>query len=472
MQELGRNTARIGKALVVTVVLCFLMLLVSTVVLVGMSRTAVRTDEWISHTLEVKQALATLATTIAEAEAAQRGYLVTGDEAFLATFRAAQDAIPAQLLSLASLVAEDNVQLERLEAALTPAIERCFKAIGETLDLSRTADRNKIAQIVRGRGAAAMREINERIAEMDASESRTLLARRQQAAVIREQFIAGVSALVIVAGIFAVFALLSVRAYLKGLEQNRQRLAAYHADLEAKVAERTAELNRSTELAQRERNRAETLLTDVNHRVGNNLALVSSFLTMQQRALTSPEAVKALGAARTRVQAIASAHRKLRLGADFATVRANEVLGAVLDDIRAGIPADGRVQVHYDLAPLEIQARDAVSLGVLTSELVMNAVKHGFRGGEQGDVTVVFVGRNGETPYLEVSDDGVGYETDDERDDGRPDKASGGLGARIIDMVASQFGGRAQRSAKRDDPRRPGTRVRIDLPGLHVTDTA
>ena len=72
MQELGRNTARIGKALVVTVVLCFLMLLVSTVVLVGMSRTAVRTDEWISHTLEVKQALATLATTIAEAEAAQR----------------------------------------------------------------------------------------------------------------------------------------------------------------------------------------------------------------------------------------------------------------------------------------------------------------------------------------------------------------------------------------------------------------
>ena len=115
---------------------------------------------------------------------------------------------------------------------------------------------------------------------------------------IREQFIAGISALVIVAGIFAVSALLSVRAYLKGLEQSRQRLAAYHADLEAKVAERTAELSRSTELARRERNRAETLLTDVNHRVGNNLALVSSFLTMQQRALTSPEAVAGLASPR------------------------------------------------------------------------------------------------------------------------------------------------------------------------------
>ena len=470
MQELGRNTARISKALVVTVVLCFLMLLVSTVVLVGMSRTAVRTDEWIAHTLEVKQALATLLTTIADAEAGQRGYLITGDQGFLATVRTAQDAVPAQLLSLARLVGDDNIQLQRIEA-LKPVIERRFQAIRDTLELSRTGDRDEIAQIVRGRGAAAMREIHERIAQMDASENRLLLARRQQAAVIREQFIAGISALVIVAGIFAVSALLSVRAYLKGLEQSRQRLAAYHADLEAKVAERTAELSRSTELAQRERNRAETLLTDVNHRVGNNLALVSSFLTMQQRALKSPEAVKALGGARARVQAVAAAHRKLRLGADFATVRANEVLGAVLDDICAGFPADGRVQVHYDLAPLEIQARDAVSLGVLTSELVMNAVKHGFPGEARGDVTVIFAGRTGETPYLEVIDDGVGYETNNDESE-RRENGSGGLGARIIDMVARQFGGAAQRDWTRDDVERPGTRIRIDLPRLHVTATA
>ena len=43
--------------------------------------------------------------------------------------------------------------------------------------------------------------------------------------------------------------------------------------------------------------------------------------------------------ARMRVQAIASAHRKLRLGADFATVKVNEVLGAVLEDISAGLAA-------------------------------------------------------------------------------------------------------------------------------------
>ncbi|MBB6093568.1 two-component sensor histidine kinase [Povalibacter uvarum] len=472
MQELGKKATRISRALVVTVVLCFLMLLVSTVVLVGMSRTAVRTDEWIAHTLDVKQALDVLLTTIGDAEAGQRGYLITGQAQFLVDFRAAHDSVPALVQKLRGLVAEDPVQLARVDA-LTPAIDRRFEAIRETLDLVATNDRAQIARIVSTRGAAAMREIRERISQMDASENRLLLERRRQAAVIRDQFVRAVSAMVIVAGIFAVMALLSVRAYMQGLDQSQRRLAAHHAELEAKVAERTAELSRSTELAERERGRAEALLTDVNHRVGNNLALVSSFLTMQQRAVTSPEAVKALSAARARVQAVASAHRKLRLGADFATVRADEVLGAVLDDICAGFPADGRIQVRYELSPLEIHARDAVSLGVLTSELVMNAVKHGFRGDDSGEVRVVFSGQ-GEAPFLEVIDDGVGYESNNnsQGSDRSTGTDGGGLGTRIIDMVARQFGSQSQKSPARDDAHRPGTRVRVDLPRLQLMQQA
>ncbi len=472
MQELGTKATRIGRALVVTVVLCFLMLLVSTVVLVGMSRTAVRTDEWIAHTLDVKQALDVLLTTIGDAEAGQRGYLITGQEQFLVDFRAAHDSVPALVQKLRGLVAEDPVQVGRVDA-LMPAIDRRFEAIRDTLDLAASNDRAQIARIVSTRGAEAMREIRERISQMDASENRLLLERRQQAAVIRDQFIRAVSAMVIVAGIFAVMALLSVRAYMQGLDQSQRRLVAHHAELEAKVAERTAELSRSTELAERERGRAEALLADVNHRVGNNLALVSSFLTMQQRAVTNPEAVKALSAARARVQAVASAHRKLRLGADFATVRADEVLGAVLDDICAGFPADGRIQVRYELAPLEIHARDAVSLGVLTSELVMNAVKHGFRGDDSGEVRVVFSGQ-GEAPFLEVIDDGVGYESNNnsQGSDRSTGTDGGGLGTRIIDMVARQFGSQSQRSAARDDAHRPGTRVRVDLPRLQLMQQA
>jgi two-component sensor histidine kinase len=231
--------------------------------------------------------------------------------------------------------------------------------------------------------------------------------------------------------------------------------------LEAKVAERTAELQSAVDVAQRERNRAEALLTDVNHRVGNNLALVSSFLTMQQRMVKNPEAARALHAARARVQAIASAHRKLRLGEDFATVKAHEVLGAVLDDICAGLPPGDLIKVNYQLAPLEISARDAVSLGVLTSELVMNAIKHAFAPGESGEISVVFADAGAQVPYLEVIDDGVGWHE-------KHTQESNGLGTKIIDMVARQFGGTPQRSARRQEGPRPGTRIHIDLGRLQL----
>jgi two-component sensor histidine kinase/CHASE3 domain sensor protein len=468
MQELGTKSARISRALVVTVVLCFMTLLVSTVVLIGISRTAVRTDEWIAHTLEVKEALDALLTTVTDTEAGQRGYLITGNEQFLGPVTASGEAMQTRVDELRKLMSSNPVQLQRIQA-LAPLLTERLATVQETIELARRNQRERIAEIVSERGAPMTRVIRDAIAAMDASESAQLIERRREAGVIREQFITAVSGLVIVAGVFAVFALLSVRAYLRGLEETRRRIAASQAELKARVAERTAELTRTTELAQRERSRAETLLTDVNHRVGNNLALVSSFLTMQQRAVTNPEAVKALAAARSRVQAVASAHRKLRLGADFATVKADEVLGAVLDDISAGLPPDGRIRINYDLLPLEIHARDAVSLGVLTSELVMNAIKHGFTGGEAGDVRVIFGTEADGRPYLEVADDGVGYESkNNEPQD--PASAAGngsGLGIRIIEMLVRQFGGETQRARLRDGER-PGTCVRVELATLEL----
>ncbi|HVF17216.1 MAG TPA: sensor histidine kinase, partial [Steroidobacteraceae bacterium] len=257
------------------------------------------------------------------------------------------------------------------------------------------------------------------------------------------------------------FALISVRRYLATVESSRASLSDQNRVLEERVHKRTIELEKAAELANRERTRAEALLTDVNHRVGNNLALVSSFLTMQLRAVRHPEAAKALDAARGRVQAIASAHRKLRLGADFATVRANEVLAAVIEDISAGLPPGDLIKINYDVEALEINARDAVSLGVLTSELVMNAVKHAFGAGEPGLVNVRFAKSGTAAPFIEVADNGMGWHEKQKHE-------GSSLGSKIIDMVARQFGGRPERTPAHEGERRPGTRIRIELSKLQL----
>jgi two-component sensor histidine kinase len=331
-------------------------------------------------------------------------------------------------------------------------------AIEQTLSFARERRRDDAVRVLRQRG---VHDLRERFAALDRAENQLLLARQEHARSVRNQFLVAVTTMLVACGVLAIFALVSVRRYLRAMHESRMHLATYNRELERRVAERTQELAHAAETAERERMRAETLLTDVNHRVGNNLALVSSFLTMQQRVVRSPDAVRALGAARARVQAIASAHRKLRLGTDFASVKANEVLGAVLDDIVAGLPPGESIAIRHELQPLSIAARDAVTLGVLTSELVMNAVKHAFPAGENGEIRVVLACDSGATLFLEVSDNGVGWY---EKHTGE----AHGLGARIVEMVARQFGGVPERSVTTDDTRRPGARIRIGLRQLQV----
>lgn len=465
MQDLHPSPAGSGQTFMATIVVSFVLLLAATVLTLRISKQADEADRWVVHTLEVKQQIAQLAMELATAESGQRGYLITREESFLAPFKEARRLVPPQIMRLRDAVA-DNAEQQARVAAVQPLIEDRLATIAQVLESFSAGRGAESVQLVRTRGSYLMRDIRVLLDAMDAAESELLAGRRAEVASIRAEFATAVTFMLVASALLSIFSLIGVRRYLNTLHASRQQLAMYNSELEAKVAERTSELATAAEVANRERRRAEALLTDVNHRVGNNLALVSSFLTMQQRTVRNPEAARALNAARTRVQAIASAHRKLRLGADFASVKANEVLGAVLDDICAGLPAGDLIRVNYDVAPLEINARDAVSLGVLTSELVMNAIKHAFSPGEAGEIHVVFGGEGTNVPYLEVTDDGVGWHEKNAADSNGP--GAEGLGARIIEMVARQFGGTPQRSARRDDPRRPGTRVRIDLGRLQL----
>lgn len=479
MQDLQRKSVRTSRALFAAVALSFLMLLAAALVLFSISRIGREADRGVVHTLEAKQVIASLLTTIMSAEAGQRGFLVTGDADFLVPYDAARESVPLLLDDLRAHVIDNSIQVERIDALRHVIAER-LSVMEDTLALAQQNQQTalaNVAHVAHARGEPLMSDIRERIAEIDATESQLLLERQANAATIRNEFLSTVAVVLIACGILSGFALISTRRYMVALDDNRRRLAAYNTELEARVAERTEALAEAAELATRERSRAEALLTDVNHRVGNNLALVSSFLTMQERSVKNPDAARALSAARTRVQAIASAHRKLRLGADFATVKADEVLGAVLEDICAGLPPGDLIRVNYQLAPLEILARDAVSLGVLTSELVMNAVKHAFVAGESGEVSVVFSSNGAKAAFLEVTDNGVGWH---ERNDssgegghgrGRDAGHDGGLGARIIEMVAAQFGGKLQRSPQRRDSERPGTRIRIELARLQLMES-
>lgn len=250
---------------------------------------------------------------------------------FLEPYRALRSSLDQKLRSLRARVEDNSGQVARLDAIRTLIAAR-LETIERTLAHARVGELARAKEIVREQGLPLMTEVRARLQEMDAYESRLLVSRQAQAGQVQRNFLLAVTALVLACALLTFVAFVSVRRYLATVHESRAQLATYNAVLEARVIARTEELAKAAETANRERARAEALLTDVNHRVGNNLALVCSFLTMQQRAVKNPDAARALNAAKARAQAIASAHRKLRLGADFATVNANDALGAVLED--------------------------------------------------------------------------------------------------------------------------------------------
>jgi len=165
------------------------------------------------------------------------------------------------------------------------------------------------------------------------------------------------------------------------------------------------------------------LLLEVHHRVRNSLQLIRTLLSMQ--AASSPDTTvrEHLNAASNRVMTVGAVHERLyREGAPVDT-DAVAYLKALLDDLQRSL-ADRRAgrSVILDAEALPMPADRLTSLGLITAELVTNALKYG-RG-------TVKVGLNNGPDALEltVEDDGPGFPESFPQ----PQSQNGGLGMRLV----------------------------------------
>lgn len=214
-------------------------------------------------------------------------------------------------------------------------------------------------------------------------------------------------------------------------------------------------LERENELAQEEirlaRDRAEAMLREVNHRVGNSLQLVSSFMSLQMRHVTDQGAKDALRESQARIEAVAHVHRRLYTSGDMSTVAMDEYLVGLMDELSKSIgPDEGSPKLTLDAEPLSVTTDQAVSIGVIVTELVTNAVKYAYAPGQGGEIRIHLRRENEHRVMLMVEDDGPGM------GDGTPKGT--GLGAKIISAMASGL-----RSAVEFDGAHKGVRARLSF---------
>ena len=212
-------------------------------------------------------------------------------------------------------------------------------------------------------------------------------------------------------------------------------------------------LQRENDLAQEEirlaRDRAEAMLREVNHRVGNSLQLVSSFMSLQMRHVTDQGARDALRESQARIEAVAHVHRRLYTSGDMSTVAMDEYLVGLMDELSKSIgPDEGSPKLTLDAEPLSVTTDQAVSIGVIVTELVTNAVKYAYAPGEGGEIRVVLEAAPDGRAILTVEDDGPGL------GDGAPKGT--GLGAKIVSAMAGGL-----RSAVQFDTEHRGVRAQM-----------
>ncbi|MBU8547095.1 MULTISPECIES: sensor histidine kinase [Roseomonadaceae] len=187
------------------------------------------------------------------------------------------------------------------------------------------------------------------------------------------------------------------------------------------------------------------LLQEVNHRVANSLQIIASLTRLQEGAVADPAARAALAAVRHRIAAVAQVHRRLYTSADVRSVALTDYLGGLLAEIGRSVET---ARIDFTGAPLEVPPDRAVSLGVILSELVTNALKYAYPDMPEGGPIRVTLAQEGDAGVLRVEDDGVGGA-------GAEQVSGTGLGGRIVHAMAGTIGGLVEFAGG------PGSRVTV-----------
>jgi chemotaxis protein methyltransferase CheR len=203
--------------------------------------------------------------------------------------------------------------------------------------------------------------------------------------------------------------------------------------IEDVTARRRAEREKDALLREKE-----MLLEEIRHRVANSLQIIASILLMKARTVESEETRRHLEDAHQRVMSVATVQDQLRGTGHGDRIEIGPYLAKLCETLaRSMIDADRNIVVAVDAGAGSAVSAHAVSMGLIVTELLINAVKHAFPGDRSGTIRVAY--HSGENGWrLTVADDGVGR---DRRKGGAPSK---GLGTSIVEALVQQLGARLE----------------------------
>ncbi|MBF0186656.1 MAG: HAMP domain-containing protein [Magnetococcales bacterium] len=259
------------------------------------------------------------------------------------------------------------------------------------------------------------------------------------------------------------------------LKHSKEELRGHKQTLEKTVAHRTSELQKSNqelskEIAKRSRMESdlraslqekEILLKEINHRVKNNLQVISSLIRMQTRTLgeQADETISSIfKSSQNRIQAMALVHKELYDSENLSHVDLRSYIRQLTHHLQISFGLNkSRISLQINGDDVQLDLSKSMPIGLVIQELVSNALQHAFPAEKKGNIIIEMkqiddIG----TILLTVEDDGVGLPVSIDPSS-PPDRS---LGLQLVKtLVTHQLNGSMQ-----FDDDYIGVRCRIKIP--------
>ena len=195
----------------------------------------------------------------------------------------------------------------------------------------------------------------------------------------------------------------------------------------------------------------DVMLSELQHRVANSLQIIAGIILMKAARVESEETRAHLQDAHKRVMSIAAVQAQLHASGIVGRIDMVPYLSKLCDTLAASMISDNRpIMLEVVGEGGVANPREAESIGLIATELVMNAIKHAFPADQAEGRIVIAYDVDGTNWKLSVADNGCG------RPDGTFAQTKTGLGTGIVKALAQQLGAKVETLA---DPE--GTTVSI-----------
>jgi len=197
----------------------------------------------------------------------------------------------------------------------------------------------------------------------------------------------------------------------------------------------------------------EVLLSEVHHRVKNNMQVIISLLRVQSDYVTDKKYFDMLKDSQNRIKSMAYIHENLYLSKNFANIDFEEYIKILTDDLLRSYHVNpDKIKVDIEVKDVSLRLDHAIPCGLIINELVSNSLKYAFPEDRKGEIMIAFGSINENEIELIVSDDGIGLPEDlDVRN-------AESMGMQLIMMLAEY-----QLKGKLEVNRTRGTKYHIQL---------